>query len=390
MTDRDRPEGAAPSDAAAATEMVPGTSDEPASPSLADAVAPETRKAFLNLTYGLVALVIFLAGVAIWPLAGPWLEPLLPASWRAAPADLGEIRGRLAALESRPEAAPAPTVDLSPLQSALARETDARERAVAGLREELAAVRQQMEALPQASGTDVAAVDDLARRLDKLRQDMSAVEENTRSLRQVERDAAAAGEAMQALERRVAALEKVVGNTTAVSRRQGLVLAAGQLAAAVGAGRAYADELARLNGFAEGDGEIADAAAALSSGAVAGVPTLAELRRRFAPLAGTIVRAAGDAGADDWLSQAAGRLKGLVTVRRTGEVEGDETDAIVARAEVRLADGDLAAAVKEVSALEGAAAAAAAEWRREAEARLAADAALTKLQTRAIALLGAS
>ena len=59
---------------------------------------------------------------------------------------------------------------------------------------------------------------------------------------------------------------------------------------------------------------------------------------------------------DSLIDQAAGNLLRLVTVRPVGaDVEGDDAAARVARAEARLAEGDLAAAVAEVEALEGAA-----------------------------------
>ena len=69
----------------------------------------------------------------------------------------------------------------------------------------------------------------------------------------------------------------------------------------------------------------------------------------------------------------------LVTVRPVGEVTGETAAAVVARAEVRLARNDLAGALAEVAKLQGGAAAALAPWRAEAEARLAAEAAVDLL-----------
>jgi uroporphyrinogen-III synthase len=69
-------------------------------------------------------------------------------------------------------------------------------------------------------------------------------------------------------------------------------------------------------------------------------------------------------------------------------VLGDDTAAIVARAEARLAAGDLYAAVQQLAALQGPAAAAAQDWLAPANARLAAQqamAGLTAQLTRAIA-----
>jgi len=73
------------------------------------------------------------------------------------------------------------------------------------------------------------------------------------------------------------------------------------------------------------------------------------------------------------------RLAEAVNLRPVGLVEGDAATAVAARAEVKLNDGDLAGAVAEVATLDGAAAEAAASWRSDAEARLAADRAVSAL-----------
>jgi hypothetical protein len=383
MTDRERPDTDTEAPAETTTSVMPE-----AAPDAEPAPGSETPGSRRSLAYGVAGLVLFLAGVAVWPLAGPWLEPLLPGNWQSIPAELGEIRTRLAALEARPTGGE--TVDLAPLQAALAREAEVSERAVGDLKDRITAVEQQVQALPQPDGADAGAVDALTRRLDEMQGGMGAIGSNTETLQRIQGQGVAAAEAVKGLESRVAALEKAVGDAAATRRRQGLLLAVGQLAVAVNAGRGYVEELSRLQEFADDDAGITKAAVTLAAGAAAGVPTLAELRRRFGPLAGAIVRTAAAAGDEDWLARAAGRLKSLVTVRRTGEVAGGETDAIVARAEVRLGDGDLAEAVTELSALEGPAADTAAAWLRDAGARLAADRALAELQGRALALLGAS
>ena len=74
--------------------------------------------------------------------------------------------------------------------------------------------------------------------------------------------------------------------------------------------------------------------------------------------------------------------KSLVTIRRTGEISGDTTEAIVARMEERLETGDLAGAVAEGDALQGPARDAAAGWLADARARLEADMLLRDLAAR--------
>ncbi|HEX6980927.1 MAG TPA: mitofilin family membrane protein, partial [Alphaproteobacteria bacterium] len=87
----------------------------------------------------------------------------------------------------------------------------------------------------------------------------------------------------------------------------------------------------------------------------------------------------GDDGS--WWRPLLDRLTSLVTIRRIGEVDGDTPEAVVARAERRLAADDLAGAVAELERLQGAPAAAAGSWLADARARLTAEAALAGLTT---------
>ena len=91
------------------------------------------------------------------------------------------------------------------------------------------------------------------------------------------------------------------------------------------------------------------------------------------------------------LDRAASNLMRLVTVRPVGaDAEGDDAAARVARAEAKLAAGDLAGAVAELEGLEGAAAEAAAPWLAQARARLAAESALDRLRAHTTGLLAQS
>jgi hypothetical protein len=80
-----------------------------------------------------------------------------------------------------------------------------------------------------------------------------------------------------------------------------------------------------------------------------------------------------------WWRPVAERLSSLVNWRRTDAVDGNTAEAIVARAEQRLAADDLAGAIAELEKLQGPAAAAMQGWLAEARARAAADAAVARL-----------
>jgi len=384
MSDRDTAQGTAgeptPAEPAAAIEAEVETAVEA---NRGEGVRPATP----YLTWGLVVAVVFFAGLAAWPL----LAPRLPPSWRGdSPAEarlaerLAPLAARVAALEERLAApAGAQAIDLEPLRGAVAAEEQARRDAVAALGTRLDTLQRQLAELPARAPAPQPATERLAARLSTLERQVADVEGAGETATKLEDEIAVLGE-------RLAAIENRIAGAGAASRRQSLVLAVGQLAAAVAQGQAYRDELERLTGLAGEDTEIGSAVELLAPTAERGVAGLAELRRRFDALAGEIVRAGSAPAPDGWLERAAGRLKQLVTVRRTGEVEGGETDAVVARAEVRLGDGDLAGAVRELGALQGAAAETADAWRRAAEARLVAERAVGRLQARAIELLGQS
>ncbi|MBT4710912.1 MAG: hypothetical protein HOB82_05230, partial [Alphaproteobacteria bacterium] len=116
-----------------------------------------------------------------------------------------------------------------------------------------------------------------------------------------------------------------------------------------------------------------------------GVVTVETLTREFAGLAAQIVTATEpDEG---WVADLWGRVRGVVSVRRTGDIEGDTIQAIVARAEVRLGDRDVTGAVAELESLDGAAAEIVKPWLILAQARAMADEAAALIATRAVALL---
>ena len=90
------------------------------------------------------------------------------------------------------------------------------------------------------------------------------------------------------------------------------------------------------------------------------------------------------------MAKTVNRLTSVVTVRRIGEVAGPTAEARIARAETRLAAGDLAAAIEDLAPLETAPGGLLTAWLADARARLALDAALDDVSQRALALLSAS
>ncbi len=175
------------------------------------------------------------------------------------------------------------------------------------------------------------------------------------------------------------------------SATQALVLAIGQLRVAVDAGQPYQQPLAALRALANGVDEMAPDLAALGPTAATGIPDRDALKTAFPDMADAVRQAVLLPADATWWERTTARVEGLVTVRPApGEVDGNDAAAVLARAEGRLNTGDLAGAVAAIELLNGEAAEAAAAWRRAAQARLSAEAALEHMNSFAIARLSNS
>ena len=265
---------------------------------------------------------------------------------------LGAIDERVTALEQAPAPASAP----APVAAAPAVASDVDER-LAGLARSLSALERQLGAVEQRPA--VAAADPgLGDAIARLNQRLAALEAQP---------AAGGGEGRAALT---------------------LFLAAGRLQSAVTAGRPYAEELAVARRLAMADADLIAQLAPLAADAATGVARVDVLRTRFAATARAVIHAAATAAGDDWLGRTRARARSVVSVRRVGEPAAGQAPAdIVARAEARLVVDDLAGAVAELAALDGAAATAATSWLAAARARLDADAAVAALDAYAVTIL---
>lgn len=188
---------------------------------------------------------------------------------------------------------------------------------------------------------------------------------------------------------RVAALEAARSrDATGRLEKGALIVAIGQLREAALSGGAYAEALAPVKTIVASDPELKAPLATLERFAAKGVPTVSRLRAGFERLAVDIVRAGRRPESGDWLDRAWARARSIVIVRRTGkDVPGQTPEAIVARSEAKMSQGDLAGAVKTLEGLEGTARKAAEGWLSDAQDRLAVGAALRSLNRKAIALV---
>ncbi len=182
---------------------------------------------------------------------------------------------------------------------------------------------------------------------------------------------------------RMAAMESRLKTIEAGAREQvESIVALGQLRNMAVSGRAYDSALSLAQKMAGSNVAVAGILRDLAPVARTGAPTLPVLRGEFDALSSDLIAAAANTEGDSWVDRVWNKVKSTVVVRRTGrDVKGDSPAALVARAEVTLADGDLAAALALVRKLPILAQKAAADWLTRADRRAAIDAALARLDT---------
>ncbi len=192
---------------------------------------------------------------------------------------------------------------------------------------------------------------------------------------------------LSALGERLARLENQIALTDEGAFRSGaLLLAVGQLRAVMARGVPFVEPLATLAVLADDDDEIADFLPSLEAASEAGLVDEAALLARFPLLAQAVLQGLATLEDPDWLDETLAEVKNLISVRRIGEIPGDEAEAVLARTEVRLAAGKLAEAVSLVESLGESEAIE--DWLGDARATLAARAALDAVSSVVLARVG--
>lgn len=269
---------------------------------------------------------------------------------------------------------------------------------VATLVNEVAALNQRLEAVSRAGGADPAALVQISEKLDRIAGMVAEAEKRVASLESKPVPAmpdlspltARLGRIDEVLGKRIGALEEQV-NAFSVNARASVapalaaeIVALGTLRDAINNGAPFVTELAAVRALL---GERAAKLQSLESGASAGVPTLAQLSRRFAELTSTLAR--GPDADGGYLSRLVTSATRLVEVRPVGEAKGESAGAIVARIEARLQQNDLAGAVEEAGHLPASAKTTATDWIAAATQKRDADRAVKDLIAASLAALGA-
>ncbi|MEM7172706.1 MAG: mitofilin family membrane protein [Pseudomonadota bacterium] len=369
----------------------------PASAATARPAAPPQKKGG-GLGAFLLGALVLAAGAAgavvtkdIWE---PYVADLLPAtSQQVAQGDsassgdaAGEISKTAAAVDSLQQRVAALEDVTQPGTSAsggTAPDTTAFENDIAALKSQVGSLDTEMKSLSD--------------RLTSLQEqaasgggDTGGNAANAAELSKLSDEAASLSQRLSENEQKLGALDSLAaqvkelsdqqsGATRAAGKEIALLLASVQFRDALQGSGPFESELKAVEPYGQDDPALAAALAPLSTYAAGGVPTLAELQATFSDTAAAIVGADPASPDDSWAEGVLKRISSVVTIRPVGMAEGDGTGAIVARAEAKLNEGDLAGALTELDSLSGGAKDAAADWRNQAQGRLDASAAMAAL-----------
>ena len=303
-------------------------------------------------------------------------------------ADINALKARVGVLEQEavntvtPDALNAAKQDVNKRLAALEGRAGGGEdgEAVTSLGDSLSSQAKQLTAVSARLATLEAAIGNSAR-----------LEDLSKRLNMLEGRSAEANSVL-ALNDRVTSLE-TIGRRTMVEQSASiaLLMAVAQWREAVLSGHPFKLELETVKALAARSGGIAIDETGFASAADKGLPTLQELQRRFTPMAGAAMRASIiPDGTAPWYRRILDRVFSIVTVRRLdGDAAGTSVSAVLARAQARLIEGDLAASMTEMNSLTGTAATAAAPWLALAKARVAAERAAADATTKTVAALAA-
>jgi hypothetical protein len=291
--------------------------------------------------------------------------------------EVANLSARIESLASRPIPAPAPD------QSGLAERIDKLTAAIGEAEQRLAAVEQR----PEPKAPDFSAVDRRTAAIEESLQELRGGLADLKRLAE-QMPAAASPQSIEGIAGRIGGLEERIAQLaaaraaapTASPARTATFVAMHALTGAVRSGKPFATELDRARTQL---GNRVAPLAALEPLAATGLPTVSALERQFAELTPRLLR--GPEANGNFFERLLTNASRLVEVRRVGEPEGDSASAIVARAETKLARGDLAGAIGEVESMPEPGRSAAADWleaarqRRDAETLIAQllDASLT-------------
>jgi hypothetical protein len=321
---------------------------------------------------------IFATGV----LAAAWYLGLLPT----ASINSNDQSAQIAALQKQVDELrnrPAPSVDNQAVdalrQSVRKLEIDIAKlpHNDATMAARLTAIDNAMNALSVSIGALNKRSDDIAAKAVQAQEHAAAADKAMTELRASVQDAAKnpviAPAELNAVQKRVAALEESVKATraqlaksSAIDSAARLALSAAALRDAAISGASYQAELAQAKALGADDKVLAP----LEPFASSGVPTKAALARQLTDLIPAMLKASGTQKSPaGFLERLRANAGSLVHIRPVNAPAGDQASDVLARIEVAAANADIAGALADLAKLSAAARAPAQTWIAKAKAR---------------------
>ena len=225
----------------------------------------------------------------------------------------------------------------------------------------------------------------------ELRRSLTGLERQVAQLQTQSEKVSAVSRSLEPVNQRIAALDGLVkglvsreSKMQAGSRRTALAISLTRLRRAVDAGSPFADELDVVRKFAPKGLLLKELEQVKDTGA----QTAAALERSFPVVIKAVLDADTAQRQDSVIGQLLSNARSVIRIRRTGEVAGDSTEAVIARMETRVKSGNLTAALEESQMLKGGALKAAERWLGNVKARIAVDWAMRRVETELVAVLG--
>lgn len=364
-------------------EQEPSRADPPGAGTARNASPSHEQAAKGSRLLPILAGVIgLLAGALVFSLAvlftGDGAKRLFASSGEApssvpVPGDLAALRSRADQLAQRQDDITKQVGALSAQIDTQTRQLDSRARQAEAQTKEIEALTKQAEAQTK----EIKALDIVA-----LRTRLDAIEAALKSAgAAAEQGRTAETRARDELAARFAALDAQVKQAQArpAVANAAEVVALGALRDAIARGAPFTRELNAVRAML---GEAGGALAPFEPAAAKGLPTVADLRRRFTALAPKLAHEPKNESS--YFSRLMSNAGRLVEIRPIGEAAGDSAGAVVARVETRLANNDLAGALQEATKLPAAAKVQAADWLTDASRRHEADVAVGNLLNAAL------
>jgi hypothetical protein len=351
-----------------------------------------------------VLVILVVGGIVTWPYWSPTVAPFVQDYLPARPQDeqIATLEDRIAELERTVQQTALRQEDVTALQqdaqalreqmsALIARLQDVEPGVTAVVPEWIDERLNELRSEGRQLGQGVARLDerisDFEEAVTGLDEKVTGLDDNVSGLDEqiagVEEQVTRQEEQVRTLAQQLDATRDVTQDAAAVA------LGLSRLSETIGTSRAYRAELDAFKNVADEAMLDDESLQPLEAYAETGVPTFADLYRRFPEMADAVVRAGVEGNDDGVLETTFNRLRSLVTIRRTGEaaIEAGGVDAVLEMARIRMDGGDLPGAIDAVEQLEGASAEAAAWWLDAARSRLAVQRAMERIQIRAIAML---